>query len=736
MPDSIQRGWNQWIRRLKECPSVSVPRSVVNSSEGKISLQGFAGGSKLAVCAAIYVLITYTDGNTEQNLLVAKSRIAPKDVSISRLELVAAQMLAKLMNHVQKTLCLTGEVDLWSDSMTTLYWLASKGTWSQYVRNRVKAIRELGEWRWHYIPTNENPSDLGTRGLPPAKLSEFWFKGPQWLSDKSSWPTEPGIIETESASAEAVPRRKEHALMEQPLDQIEISDRDEWANSLLERYTYWKLLRITAYIKRFAYNCTNGAKISGPLTTEEIGKAETTWLTNVQEGHDLTNGTELRRDSMGIWRCVGRIKGYHPIFIPKKSPLAAKIVEHFHKLTLHGGVQSMMGQIRERFWIPQLHRLVKTVRYKCNKCKSQRAKVNLPKGISVLPTLRTELSEPFYTTGVDFAGPLYYKVGIGNIQKAYIILFICASTRAVHLVLCKSMAVEEFKRALKWFVARRGKPNTIISDNAKTFKAARTWLQSIKDSDDINNYLAKESIKWKFNLSRAPWWGGFFERLIGLMKSALSKVIGNAMLSFQELEDVLLSIEIFMNNRPLTYIGEEFEKPAITPNMLIRGERVTLLEENDEVVEVTRRLKYIKQYKKQLRKRWVNEYLKALDERKQSLANSEGTKLEKGRVVLIKDSLKGKGKWKLGRIESSTVGNDGVIRGYKLRTGNGYLIERPIQLIQDLEIGGEEETKVDEGKKKLNPAAKEFVSKRRKAKDEARSRMIGLQLNEEEEEEN
>ena len=275
--------------------------------------------------------------------------------------------------------------------------------------------------------------------------------------------------------------------MEQQLDQTETPDKDEWANSLLEKYTYRKLLRITAYIKRFGYNCTHRAMISGPLTTEEIGKAETTWLKYIQEGHDLTNETELRRDSMGIWRCVGRIEGYHPIFIPRKSPLAAKIVEHFHKFTLHGGVQSMMGQIREKFWIPQLRRLVKTVRYRCSKCKGQRAKVSLPKGISVLPTFRTQLSEPFYTTGVDFAGPLYYKVGKGNTQKAYIILFTCASTRAVHLVLCKSMAVEEFKRALKWFVVRRGKPNTIISDNAKTFRAARTWLQRVKDSDEINN---------------------------------------------------------------------------------------------------------------------------------------------------------------------------------------------------------------------------------------------------------
>ena len=734
-PDDIQKGWNQWMKRLNECPSVSVPRSVVNGGEGKLSLKGFADASKLAVCASIYVVITYSDGNSMQNLLVSKSRIAPKDVSIPRLELVAAHMLAKLMSHVQGTLCITGEIDLWSDSMTVLYWLASKGTWSKYVRNRVKAIRELGEWRWHYIPTDQNPSDMGTRGLPPAKLGELRFKGPQWLAKRSSWPAEPEIIETDSAAAEGVPRRKEHILMEQQLNQSDSSNRVEWANALLGKYPYWKLLRITAYIERFANNCKTKEKLNGPLKTEELCAAETYWVKYAQESHDLNNGeTELGKDGMGIWRCYGRIEGYYPIFIPKMSPLATQIVEHFHELTLHGGVQSTMGQVREKFWVPQLRRLVKSVRYRSNKCKKLRAKVKHLKGFSILPKFRTELSEPFHTIGIDFAGPLYYKASRKNIQKAYVILFTCATTRAVHLTLCRSMTVEEFKGALKWFIARRGRPHTIVTDNAKTFKAARSWLESLQNSEDANDFLAKESIKWKFNHSRAPWWGGFFERLIGVMKSALSKVIGNAMLSFQELEDTLLSIELFMNNRPLTYIGEEFEKPAITPNILIRGERATLLEESDEAVDATKRLQYIKKCKEQLRKRWVNEYLKALAERKQSLVSSGGTTLKNGRVVLIKDSVKCKGKWRLGRIENEVVGKDGHIRGYKIRTRNGYVVEKPTQLVQDLEIGGEvKETNKNDERRELNPRANEFVPKRRGAKDDAKSRITGIRFYDDEE---
>lgn len=72
-------------------------------------------------------------------------------------------------------------------------------------------------------------------------------------------------------------------------------------------------------------------------------------------------------------------------------------------------------------------------------------------------------------------------------------------------------------------------------------------------------------------MSREPWWGGFFERLIGMMKNALSKAIGRALLRFEELEVVLLHVESFLNNRPLCYVGEGFETPVITPNLLLRG---------------------------------------------------------------------------------------------------------------------------------------------------------------------
>ena len=139
-----------------------------------------------------------------------------------------------------------------------------------------------------------------------------------------------------------------------------------------------------------------------------------------------------------------------------------------------------------------------------------------------------------------------------------------------------------------------------MSDNAKTFQATKKCLATLRNDDDFFNYLARKEIDWRFNMSRAPWWGGFFERLIGLMKSALSKSIGRALLKFEELEEVLLDVETFLNNRPLCYLGEEFEQPVITPNLLLHGQPAQFLEENtDDIGDgregMTRRLQYLKE---------------------------------------------------------------------------------------------------------------------------------------------
>ena len=270
----------------------------------------------------------------------------------------------------------------------------------------------------------------------------------------------------------------------------------------------------------------------------------------------------------------------------------------------------------------------------------------------MLPDFRIELKEPFLVTGVDFAGPVRYQIAKGKIGKAYIALFTCTSTRAVYLKLCKDLTAPVFQRVLKEVVAQRGCPKMIVSDNGRTFVATKKWLKTLRKSENLSSYITEQGIQWRFNMSRTPWWGGFFERLVGIMKRSLSRVVGRSTLNFEDLEEVLLDVECVMNNRPLYYIGEEFEEPVITPAILLSGKPSLVLEQDIEQLEandnMTRRLLFIRRSKDQLRKRWMGEYLRALEERQRKQNQKEITIPGVGAVVLLKEDTRNRAYWKLG----------------------------------------------------------------------------------------
>ncbi|XP_068680744.1 uncharacterized protein [Montipora foliosa] len=177
------------------------------------------------------------------------------------------------------------------------------------------------------------------------------------------------------------------------------------------------------------------------------------------------------------------------LLIPRESVLARHIIEHCHVQTLHGGVAASMNKVREKYWVPRLRSMVKSVRRDCNYCKKYCMTVLNASPTSAFPKFRTEFTELFNITGVDFAGPLLYRSG-GRTGKAYVALFTCASTRAVHLNLCKDMTDKEFRRGLKEFVVRRGAPDLIVSENAKTFQAMKKWLSTRPDQLFFGRFLA------------------------------------------------------------------------------------------------------------------------------------------------------------------------------------------------------------------------------------------------------
>ena len=134
---------------------------------------------------------------------------------------------------------------------------------------------------------------------------------------------------------------------------------------------------------------------------------------------------------------------------------------------------------------------------------------------------RTQECHPFQVIGVDYAGPIYYRSKNKVISKSYISSFSCSVSRAIHLALGPNLTTQEFIKSMKRLIARQGSPKIVCSDYVKIFQAGAKWLNRINKDEKFHNFLSNESVTWKFNLSKAPWWDGQFERLIGPTKQRL-----------------------------------------------------------------------------------------------------------------------------------------------------------------------------------------------------------------------
>lgn len=182
--------------------------------------------------------------------------------------------------------------------------------------------------------------------------------------------------------------------------------------------------------------------------------------------------------------------------------------------TTWGNDADLMAKVYECHWVPRLRKLTKQVIKSCAGCKRFQAIALRNPPPRPLPVDRSQGSTPLEVIGIDFAGPLRYQISRSKTEgKAYIALYSCSLMRTVYLDVTQSLETSEFIRSLKQFIARRGRPVKIYSDDGKTFLGTEKWLKQIMHDDQVQDYLAHQNMKWQFNLSRPSWWGGQFERL-------------------------------------------------------------------------------------------------------------------------------------------------------------------------------------------------------------------------------
>ena len=191
------------------------------------------------------------------------------------------------------------------------------------------------------------------------------------------------------------------------------------------------------------------------------------------------------------------------------------------KITLCGGRVSLtMAQMQEDNWIPRLIWLAKCLIKQCNGSKQFHMIAFASVAPGNLPRDKTEGTTCFQVMEVNYTWPIqYHRKAKG---KAYSILYACSQTRGLYLELARTMETGEFLGSPR-LIARHGCPEKIYSDNGTTFEGVAKWLRQVMRDDRLNNFLAETNIRWQFNLSRAPWWGGQIERMVRLMKRAPHK---------------------------------------------------------------------------------------------------------------------------------------------------------------------------------------------------------------------
>ena len=258
LPGPILKRWEEWRRILTD--NLTVPRAFVPFHEPilQLGLHAFGDASAKGVSAAVYAVVHQSQGTTQQ-LVCAKSRLAKKNLTIPRLELIAGHMAANLVTNVQEEALAIPDatVHCWLDSTVALYWIKGQGEYRQFVANRVYKIQQHGQITWRHVPTADNPADLGSRG--GAADNCLWLQGPPWLSDPSKAPADTVLQPCPETRAEMKVSRELFAATVHTPDAMD---------QLLEAHTLPRVLRVGAWIWRFIHNCRHpDAKVTGPVNT-------------------------------------------------------------------------------------------------------------------------------------------------------------------------------------------------------------------------------------------------------------------------------------------------------------------------------------------------------------------------------------------------------------------------------------------------------------------------------------
>ena len=556
-----------------------------------------------------------------------------------------------------------------------------------------------------------------------------WWHGPEWLSEKcENWPRwnlQPFTPSMEHEYDSELVKTK--LIQFQATECQQFSATSPYGDGLkIENFSNLsKLLRVGALTEKavgimrrkntnvvISHADTNKALIKWVILIQSTAYSEELELLKSNKENKLIRQLGLKLSDDGVIRSFGRLansdlscESKMPILIPKDHQLTSLIIRDVHERNnLHPGMSQVLAKVREKFWIPSGRKAVASVLKECRICRKHSGGAFKPPKMPPWPVDRVTRHVPFVQCGVDYFGPILTRADDGK-RKVWICLFTCLVTRAIHLEVVENMTTDSFIQAFRRFVARYGTPETMYSDNAKQFKLAHELLRHCKGpefNETINSYMSTENITWKFIPEKSPWFGGFYERLVAIVKTPLRKVIGRGFPSLFELQTIVAEVQALVNTRPLVYIdGDRNSSRPICPSDFLSMSHcvsIPVMNEDDDDIAFESNSRFEETYKRiwqegqrildEFWNLWREEYLKSLRERHQcELKRSKYSEISPtiGTVVIIKDDHLRRSQWKLGRISNLIKSRDGEIRTAEVRLSNGTCTRRAISLLFPLE---------------------------------------------------